>query len=209
MRSPPASAKPSSGSLKSSAREMYLSSVRLTTLTLRSVRSLHARSRSWLPSRNVRVALRSHGSGDVPWRTAAGLACPPTGACAGTGLGRSAIPGAAVGPGARQLAIPGAAMSTGCAAGPSFDAAASRALLELVERDAASLWWIGGHRPRPLAFDDQAMTEGVRLLSSLRQDNRRRASWLLDITSDLAIPCVAAVSVDDDGRGLACGLAAR
>jgi ribosomal protein S12 methylthiotransferase accessory factor len=111
--------------------------------------------------------------------------------------------------GARQLAIPGAAMSTGCAAGPSFDAAASRALLELVERDAASLWWIGGHRPRPLAFDDQAMTEGVRLLSSLRQDSRRRASWLLDITSDLAIPCVAAVSVDDDGRGLACGLAAR
>jgi ribosomal protein S12 methylthiotransferase accessory factor len=111
--------------------------------------------------------------------------------------------------GVRQLAIPGAAMSTGCAAGPSFDAAASRALLELVERDAASLWWIGGQRPRPLALDDQAMTEGARLLSSLRQDSRRRASWLLDITSDLEIPCVTAVSVDDDGRGFACGLAAR
>jgi ribosomal protein S12 methylthiotransferase accessory factor len=53
------------------------------------------------------------------------------------------------------------------------------------------------------------MTEGARLLSSLRQDSRRRASWLLDITSDLAIPCVAAVSVDEDGRGFACGLAAR
>ena len=111
--------------------------------------------------------------------------------------------------GAGRLAIPGAAMSTGCAAGPSFDAAASRALLELVERDAVSLWWIGGQRPRPLAVDDNAMAEGVRLLSTLRQDSRRRASWLLDITSDLAIPCVAAVSVDEDGRGLACGLAAR
>lgn len=113
------------------------------------------------------------------------------------------------GDGARPLAIPGAAMSTGCAAGASFDAAASRALLELVERDAASLWWIGGQRPRPLAVDDPAMTEAARLLSSLRQECRRRASWLLDITSDLAIPCVAAVSVDEDGRGFACGLAAR
>lgn len=111
--------------------------------------------------------------------------------------------------GAGQLAIPGAAMSTGCAAGPSFEAAASRALLELVERDAASLWWIGGQRPRPLALDSPAMTEGVRLLGSLRQNSRRRASWLLDITGDLEIPCVAAVSVDDDGRGFACGLAAR
>ena len=132
--------------------------------------------------------------------------------------GRFLADGRALGPpadwclrrdGARPLAIPGAAMSTGCAAGPSFDAAASRALLELVERDAASLWWIGGQRPRPLAVDDPAVTESVRLLSSLRQDSRRRASWLLDITSDLAIPCVAAVSVDEDGRGFACGLAAR
>ena len=112
-------------------------------------------------------------------------------------------------PGAGHLAIPGAAMSTGCAAGPSVDAAATRALLELIERDAASLWWIGGQRPRPLAVDDPAMAEGVRLLTALRQDCRHRASWLLDITTDFAIPCVAAVSVNADGRGLACGLAAR
>ena len=110
---------------------------------------------------------------------------------------------------AGHLAIPGAAMSTGCAAGPSFAAAATRALLELIERDAASLWWIGGQRPRPLAVDDQAMAEGVRLLAALRQDCRGRSSWLLDITTDFAIPCVAAVSVNADGRGLACGLAAR
>ena len=53
------------------------------------------------------------------------------------------------------------------------------------------------------------MAEGVRLLAALRQDCRHRASWLLDITTDFAIPCVAAVSVNADGRGLACGLAAR
>jgi ribosomal protein S12 methylthiotransferase accessory factor len=107
------------------------------------------------------------------------------------------------------LAIPGAALSTGCAAGSSFETAAARALLELVERDAASLWWIGGQRPRPLAENGAAMAEGVRLLGALREDSRERASWLLDITTDLEIPSVAAISVDGDGRGLSCGLAAR
>jgi ribosomal protein S12 methylthiotransferase accessory factor len=107
------------------------------------------------------------------------------------------------------ITIPGSALSTGCAAGPSFEAAAARALLELVERDAASLWWIGGQRPRPLTENGAAMAEAARLLRVLRQDNHERASWLLDITTDLEIPSVAAVSVDADGRGLSCGLAAR
>jgi ribosomal protein S12 methylthiotransferase accessory factor len=107
------------------------------------------------------------------------------------------------------LAVPGAALSTGCAAGPTFEAAAARALLELVERDAASLWWIGGQRARPVAADSPAMAEAVRLLANLRQGNRERTTWLLDITSDLDIPALAAVSVDSSGRALACGLAAR
>jgi ribosomal protein S12 methylthiotransferase accessory factor len=107
------------------------------------------------------------------------------------------------------LAIPGAALSTGCAAGPSFEAAAARALLELVERDAAALWWIGGRRPRPVAADSAAMAEATQLLAGLRQDNKERTTWLLDIATDLDIPALAAVSVDGDGKGLACGLAAR
>lgn len=111
--------------------------------------------------------------------------------------------------GSGPLAIPGAALSTGCAAGPDANAAAARALLELIERDAAGLWWIGGRRPRPLPFDGAAAAAGVQLLAALRRGSRSRASWLLDITTDLSIPCVAAVSVDEEGRGLACGLAAR
>jgi ribosomal protein S12 methylthiotransferase accessory factor len=107
------------------------------------------------------------------------------------------------------LAVPGAALSTGCAAGPTFEAAAARALLELVERDAASLWWIGGQRPRLVAADSLAMAEAVRLLRALRQGERGRTTWLLDITTDLEIPSVAAVSVDAAGRGFSCGLAAR
>ena len=35
-------------------------------------------------------------------------------------------------------------LSIGSAAGPSRDAAALHGLLELIERDAASLWWRGG-----------------------------------------------------------------
>jgi ribosomal protein S12 methylthiotransferase accessory factor len=108
------------------------------------------------------------------------------------------------------LAIPGATLSTGCAAGATFEAAAARALLELVERDAVALWWIGGRRARPLAAEDPAMAEAVRLLGVLRQGGTGRASWLLDLTTDLAIPCIAALSVDAaSGDGLACGFAAR
>jgi ribosomal protein S12 methylthiotransferase accessory factor len=107
------------------------------------------------------------------------------------------------------LTIPGAALSTGCAAGATFEAAAARAILEVVERDAVALWWIGGRRARPLAGESAALAEAVRLLGVLRQDSRERASWLLDLTTDLGVPCVAALSVDESGRGLACGFAAR
>ena len=41
-------------------------------------------------------------------------------------------------------------LSTGSAAGPSRDAAALHGLLELIERDAASLWWRGGSRGRSI-----------------------------------------------------------
>lgn len=114
---------------------------------------------------------------------------------------RRAAPGA--------LAIPGAALSTGCAAGQTFEQAAARALLELVERDAACLWWVGGQRAKMVASDTGIMQEATRLLSVLRQGYGERSTWLLDITTDLNIPVIAALSVDQHGRGLASGFAAR
>ena len=114
---------------------------------------------------------------------------------------RRAVPG--------TLNIPGAALSTGCAAGPTFASAAARALLELIERDAACLWWVGGKRAKLVATDSSVMREAARLLDVLRQGNTERATWLLDITTDVAVPAIAALSVGPDGRGLACGLAAR
>jgi ribosomal protein S12 methylthiotransferase accessory factor len=109
----------------------------------------------------------------------------------------------------RPRASPPWPLSIGCAAGPSADAAALHGLLELVERDAAALWWRGGQRPRPLALEHQALAGAAGWLARLRHGTNGRRSWLLDITTDLGIPAVAAVSVGPDGAGFCCGLAAR
>jgi ribosomal protein S12 methylthiotransferase accessory factor len=101
-------------------------------------------------------------------------------------------------------------LSTGSAAGTSLDAAALHGLLELIERDAASLWWWGGHRGRSIPPEHQAHIKAHTLLARLRQNaSARRRSWLLDITTDVGIPCVAAISCMVDGFGFAFGLAAR
>jgi ribosomal protein S12 methylthiotransferase accessory factor len=100
-------------------------------------------------------------------------------------------------------------LGTGSAAGRSWDAAALHGLLELIERDAASLWWRGGNRGRSIPPDDDAQIAAEELLAQLRQGVSARRSWLLDITTDIGVPCVAAVSCMADGFGFAFGLAAR
>jgi len=100
-------------------------------------------------------------------------------------------------------------LSTGSAAGRSWDAAALHGLLEWIERDAASLWWQGGNPGKSVPPGDEAEIMARTLLAELRQGAAMRRSWLLDITTDIGIPCVAAVSCGADGFGLAFGLAAR
>jgi ribosomal protein S12 methylthiotransferase accessory factor len=109
----------------------------------------------------------------------------------------------------RQEVKPPFPLSTGSAAGRSWDAAALHGLLELIERDAASLWWFGGNRGRSIPPQHEAQIEARALLVQLRQDASARRSWLLDITTDIGVPCVAAVSCMADGLGFAFGLAAR
>lgn len=111
-------------------------------------------------------------------------------------------------PGQQRLR-PRTALSVGVAAGPTFEWAASRALLELIERDAASLWWIGGRRGREVPPDHPAVTGIRQLIATLRQHSQDRTSWLLDLTTDIGIPVIAALSCDTDGKQLAYGLAAR
>ena len=108
----------------------------------------------------------------------------------------------------RSCLSPAGASGTGVAAGPDWDWAASRALLELIERDAVALWWIGGQRGRPIALHDAAVATVGGLAGALRQSATQRMDWLLDITTDIDIPCFAALSVDPDGRSLGGGFAA-
>jgi ribosomal protein S12 methylthiotransferase accessory factor len=109
----------------------------------------------------------------------------------------------------RQEVKPPFPLSAGSAAGRSWDAAALHGLLELIERDAASLWWQGGKRGQSIPPQDEANIAAEALLLQLRQGILARRSWLLDITTDIGVPCVAAVSCMADGFGFAFGLAAR
>ena len=112
-------------------------------------------------------------------------------------------------PGQRDFAPP-FPLSIGSAAGPSRDAAALHGLLELIERDAASLWWRGGQLARSIPPQHEAGIAADGLLRQLRHGaSAPRRSWLLDITTDIGVPCVAAVSCRADGSGFAFGLAAR
>jgi ribosomal protein S12 methylthiotransferase accessory factor len=112
-------------------------------------------------------------------------------------------------PPAQQQVKPPFPLSTGSAAGTSWDAAALHGMLELIERDAAGLWWRGGARGRTIPSSDEAQVAAQSLLLRLRQNNSARRSWLLDITTDIGVPSVVALSCKTDGFGVAFGMAAR
>jgi ribosomal protein S12 methylthiotransferase accessory factor len=100
-------------------------------------------------------------------------------------------------------------LSTGCGAGASTEDAVLHGLCELIERDAVSLWWRGGLRGGVIDSNSGAGRAAAELLATLRAGSTRRSSWVIDISTDLAVPCVAAISVGAEGRGFACGHAAR
>ncbi|WP_210186252.1 YcaO-like family protein [Afipia sp. GAS231] len=100
-------------------------------------------------------------------------------------------------------------LSSGCAAGVTREEATLRALLELIERDAVALWWRGGRRGRAVAPESEAASGAAELLAQARQGHGHRTSWLLDITTDVAIPVIAAISTGPDGYGFAVGFGAR
>ena len=82
--------------------------------------------------------------------------------------------------------------SNGSAAGASLEDAIIRGFLELVERDAVALWWYNRTRQPGVclhSFEDP-------WIAGLPQMYRRlgRELWVLDATSDLGIPVMAAIS---------------
>jgi ribosomal protein S12 methylthiotransferase accessory factor len=88
--------------------------------------------------------------------------------------------------------------SNGCAAGGSLEDAVLQGLLELVERDAVAIWWYN-RTPVPGmnldSFHDPWIDELRQVHASLG-----REVWLLDVTADLGVPVMVAVSRrTDDG----------
>jgi ribosomal protein S12 methylthiotransferase accessory factor len=109
----------------------------------------------------------------------------------------------------RREVTPPFPLSSGSAAGLSWDAAALHGVLELIERDAASLWWRGGQRAATIPAQHEASVTAEAVLAQLRRGASARRSWLLDITTDIEVPCVVSASCLPDGFGFALGLAAR
>ena len=81
--------------------------------------------------------------------------------------------------------------SNGCAAGASIEDAVLQGLLELVERDAVGIWWYN-RTAAPRIHLDPA-DPWIRELSAVYAGLGREV-WTLDVSSDLGIPVVAAVS---------------
>jgi ribosomal protein S12 methylthiotransferase accessory factor len=82
--------------------------------------------------------------------------------------------------------------SNGAAAGCTLEDAMLQGLLELVERDAVSLWWY--NRLRRRAVDLDAYDDGY--ISEMRvfYQSHGREFWVLDLISDLQIPAFVAIS---------------
>ena len=102
--------------------------------------------------------------------------------------------------------------SNGCASGNTLEEAIQQGFFELVERDACALWWYN-RVTRPSvdldSFDDPFFEN---MKSSFNQAGRELV--VLDITSDLDVPTVIAISwrrIDGGGihLGLGCHLEAR
>lgn len=82
--------------------------------------------------------------------------------------------------------------SNGNAAGNTLEEAILQGFLELVERDSVALWWYNRVRRPAVALDsfDEPYLPAVRAYLAARG----RELWVLDLTSDLAIPAFVAVS---------------
>jgi len=108
------------------------------------------------------------------------------------------VPAAAVFYGYRAVGEPIAiAHSNGCAGGPTYTYAIQGACLELVERDSVALW----HYSRALRPAVDPDLVGAALAKDVRDalDRSGRNLHFLDITSDLGIPVVVAVSRRREG----------
>ena len=88
--------------------------------------------------------------------------------------------------------------SNGCAAGNTLEEAILQGFYELAERDAFAIWWY--NRLRAPAVDLASFDDEYLASAPDRYAGYERELWMLDITSDLGIPCFAALSRRPDAR---------
>jgi bacteriocin biosynthesis cyclodehydratase domain-containing protein len=93
-------------------------------------------------------------------------------------------------PGRRPVSV--RADSNGNAAGASLEDAILQGFFELVERDAVALWWYNRTRQPAVSLDSFNDPWVAGLHAVYRRLNRQL--WVLDVTSDLGIPAMVAVS---------------
>lgn len=99
--------------------------------------------------------------------------------------------------------------SNGAAAGSTIEEAIVQGFMELVERDAVALWWYNRlHLP---GVDLASFDEPDFLRSQAELAARGRELWVLELPTDLGIPCHVAVSrrVDQPGEELVFGFGAH
>jgi ribosomal protein S12 methylthiotransferase accessory factor len=99
--------------------------------------------------------------------------------------------------------------SNGSAAGNTLEEAVLQGLMETVERDAVSLWWYNMIRRPRVDIDSFQEPYAARLLDYYQTIGREL--WVLDITSDLAIPTFVGVSrcIDRPTEDIVIGLGAH
>ena len=100
-----------------------------------------------------------------------------------------------------------AAESNGVGAGPTFEDAVRSGLLEVIERDAVGLWWFGGEPARSLSPEIENCSGFRDFLHAVRGNGKRRV-WFLDLTNDLGLPVIAALSSEPDGTAVVAGFSA-
>lgn len=125
-----------------------------------------------------------------------------------TGDGQILIPADAVVIGRHTRNDPMAcadADTSGCAAGQDWESACLAAIYELIERDATGRWWYGQRPRQTIRSDVVPLGETVAHALALRA----RVLWLIDITTDLNVPVVAAIATDISGQRITAGYAAR
>ncbi|MBT2405456.1 MULTISPECIES: TOMM precursor leader peptide-binding protein [unclassified Streptomyces] len=90
----------------------------------------------------------------------------------------------------------GGANSNGCAAGTTLEDAILQGFFELVERDSVAMWWY--HRLRMPRIDLDSFDDPYFRKWQDRYRSLGRETWVLDVTNDLGIPSVVAVSYRTD-----------